>query len=155
MIVRPRQTRQYSGEIRSNRSASEVFPLMCPVREREWVPGWDPLMVWSNVGRIETDCVFTTQEPGGLATWYVLASDPDQGQLELLKTLPEQLVTRIRIGVSPAPGGCVIQLNYLYTAIGPRGQSQLDRLDQGFWQEFLQRWERALNRYFDSQQRTA
>ncbi|BDY04772.1 hypothetical protein [Ferrimonas sp. YFM] len=155
MIVRPRQSKQYRGEIRSSHSASEVFPLMCPVREREWVPGWDPLMVWSNSGRVESDCVFTTQEPAGPATWYVLESDPEKGQLELLKTLPEQLLTRIRIGVCPAPQGCVIQLNYLYTAIGPRGDKQLERLDDGFWEEFVQRWDKALTRYFENQKRTA
>ena len=39
-------------------SPAEVFPLLCPVREADWLDGWDPLEVWSRSGVAEPDCVF-------------------------------------------------------------------------------------------------
>ncbi|SDJ67526.1 hypothetical protein SAMN04488540_111110 [Ferrimonas sediminum] len=155
MIVRPRQSRAFSGEIRSNRPVEEVFPLFCPVREREWVPGWDPLLVWTNSGAIEPDCVFTTQDPAGHAVWYVVQASADQGVLELLKTVADHMATRILIRVFPAPEGSLIQLNYRYTSLSPRGASALENLTESYWAQFMQRWQKAMERYFSQQRRTA
>ncbi len=37
-----------------------VFPLLCPVRETEWVIDWKPKVVFSESGLAEADCVFIT-----------------------------------------------------------------------------------------------
>ena len=37
-----------------------VFPLLCPVREAEWIDGWQPVLVLTLGGFAEADCVFTT-----------------------------------------------------------------------------------------------
>ena len=39
---------------------TEVFPLLCPVREAEWVKDWRPRLVLSDSGFAEPDCVFIT-----------------------------------------------------------------------------------------------
>ena len=31
-------------------SAGEVFPLLCPAREADWIPGWDSDIVHSGTG---------------------------------------------------------------------------------------------------------
>ena len=38
----------------------KVFPLLCPVRECEWIPNWRCEMLHSNSGVAEEDCVFRT-----------------------------------------------------------------------------------------------
>ncbi len=50
---------------------SRVFPLLCPVREADWLEGWDPPLVLSNSGVAERDCVFLTDASPGHAIWYV------------------------------------------------------------------------------------
>jgi hypothetical protein len=66
----------------------EVLPLLCPVREVEWVPGWAPRLVLSASGVAEPDCVFTTPDaaagPEAEAIWTVLAQDPAAGTVEML-----------------------------------------------------------------------
>lgn len=37
-----------------------VFPLLCPVREYEWIEPWKCDMVYSDSGFAEQDCVFQT-----------------------------------------------------------------------------------------------
>jgi len=37
-----------------------VFPLLCPVREADWIDGWDPISVFTNSGAAEPDCIFVT-----------------------------------------------------------------------------------------------
>ena len=49
-----------------------VFPLLCPVRERDWLDGWTYDMIHSNSGLVEMDYVFAT--PGneiGRTIWQV------------------------------------------------------------------------------------
>ena len=47
-----------------------VFPLLCPVREHEWIPTWKAEMVHSKSGVAELDCVFRTNSSlEGNRTW--------------------------------------------------------------------------------------
>src|SRR5438309_9734446 len=54
-----------------------VFPLLCPVREADWVPGWQYKMIYSKSGVAEAGCVFTTPNGDGTeTTWLVTQYDP-------------------------------------------------------------------------------
>ena len=53
-----RVTRSYSMTVDAPPAA--VFPLLCPVRETEWVNDWRPKLVLSNSGFAEPVCVFIT-----------------------------------------------------------------------------------------------
>jgi hypothetical protein len=56
---------------------AKVFPLLCPVREHEWIPTWRAQMVYSQSGFAELDCVFATEQPGeGKRTWICTRYDP-------------------------------------------------------------------------------
>ena len=46
-----RATRSYVQHLKS--SPAEVFPLLCPVREADWIEGWLPLSVISETGLAE------------------------------------------------------------------------------------------------------
>ncbi len=41
----------------------EVFPLLCPVREREWLEGWECEVIHTSSGLAEQGCVFATTAP--------------------------------------------------------------------------------------------
>ena len=62
-ISQPRRvTRTYTQRLTA--APARVFPLLCPVREADWIEGWDPISVWSESGVAEPDCVFTTPSDG-------------------------------------------------------------------------------------------
>jgi len=42
---------------------STVFPLLCPVREYEWIEPWQCEMLHSESGIAEKNCVFRTRMP--------------------------------------------------------------------------------------------
>ena len=54
-----RVTRTYTQQLVAE--PSKVFPLLCPVREADWVDGWDPLVVLTQSGVAEPECVFVTE----------------------------------------------------------------------------------------------
>ena len=45
-------------------SPEKIFPLLCPVREMDWIPEWAPKLVISDSGVMEPGCIFI--EPGTL-----------------------------------------------------------------------------------------
>jgi len=42
-----------------------VHPLLCPVREHDWIEGWRAAVLRSASGMAEESCVFTTPGPTG------------------------------------------------------------------------------------------
>lgn len=134
--------------------AEEVFDLLCPVRECEWVEGWDPEVVWSDSGLIEPGCVFTTYDGRDRAVWTTVDHDREQLYLRLLKVLPDVSVCDIRIQLTPdGESRCRARLTYGHTALGPRGVGVCKDFTEQAFLEFSQRWEQALNDHLQAASR--
>ena len=86
-------------------SPERLFPLLCPSREADWIPGWTCDLVYTTTGYVQPDCIFTTGDgnPFGAGTWIIYDHEPNE-RLELVKTSGD-LVLQMRIAVSPASGG--------------------------------------------------
>jgi hypothetical protein len=57
----------------------QVFPLLCPVREYEWIHDWSCHLVYSKSGVAEAGCIFQTDRPGeGRRTWVVSRYEPGE-----------------------------------------------------------------------------
>jgi hypothetical protein len=54
-----RVTRTYTQRLQA--PPERVFPLLCPVREADWLERWDPAFVVTASGFVEPDCVFVTR----------------------------------------------------------------------------------------------
>ncbi len=121
-----------------------VFPLLCPVREAEWVEGWDPSVVFTESGLVEPDCVFVT----GGAVWVTTRHDPEARSLGLLKVVPDETVCRIDIDVAPrGDGGSDATVRYALTALTPAGEETVRDFTADAWAEFMTRWETAIGRH--------
>ncbi len=130
---------------------SEVMPLLCPVREIDWVPGWQPHLVISASGVAERDCTFTTPDGDREATWVITEHDADAGTVEMLKVVPDYLVTRLRITLRDAPnGGSYADVRYTYTALGAEGEEYVNGRTAEAYAEFMRDWESALNAHLAS-----
>lgn len=56
-----------------------VFPLLCPVREYDWIPEWDCQLVYTQSGLAEAGCIFQTnrESEDGLDTWVISRYEPN------------------------------------------------------------------------------
>jgi hypothetical protein len=160
MEIRPpvRVSHTYTQTL--NGSPAEVLPLLCPVREADWVPDWAPRLVISSTGLAEPDCVFITPDPaapaGAEAIWTVLHQDPTAGTVEMLKVTPGFLVVRLAIALRPRPeAGCHAVVTYCYTALSPAGEAYVRERTAASYAEFMRGWESALNAYLRTARRDA
>ena len=152
-IIDPvRVRRSYIQKLRAK--PADVFPLLCPVREREWAEGWDPLAVYSKSGLAESDCIFTTGQEDPESIWVITEFDPVRHSLEIVKVSPGMTVCRITINLAEDESGNTdADVTYMYTAISPEGEQFVGEYSQEFFNGFMQFSESALNIFLEKRKR--
>jgi len=117
----------HAGSTTIPASAKEIFPLLCPVREYEWVPNWQGKLIFSNSGLVETDCIFTTDHPqDGPAVWVTVNHDEARHQVEFIRFSPGIRIVRMALRVEQLQGTeSRLHIAYTWTALGLTGQREI------------------------------
>jgi len=120
--------------------AEQVFPLLCPVRESEWIPDWEYRLVFSHSGLAEKDCVFLTRQAGEAPTvWVNSLHDPQGLKVEYIRITPGIRVVRLRIELTPLPAGSTrMAFGFAHTALGEVGNREVDKLNAENGRDFQQ-----------------
>ncbi|MGD0129899.1 MAG: SRPBCC family protein [Terriglobia bacterium] len=126
---------------------AQVFPLLCPVREADWVPNWKYSLIYSDSGVAEDGCVFTTPNESGTETvWMVTRYDPASLTIAYAWVEPGMIATQLRIALAPAPGRKTrSHIRFVYTALSEAGNAVVDRYTQAWFRKKMQAWEEAIN----------
>ncbi len=150
-----RITRQYRQTI--NAAPDDVFPLLCPVREAEWLDGWQYTMLFSESNLVEPHAVFTTPGDGEPDTvWIVTAHDPEQRIVEFTRFTPGSRVCVLRIAVRPhEQGRSLVDIAYTYTATAAAGNVFLDGFTEEKFHQAVTFWEDSMNHWLATGQRLA
>ena len=127
----------------------KVFPLLCPVREAEWVPGWQYRLIYSESGVAEDGCVFATpNEHGPETVWMVTHYDPAAFRIAYAWVQPEMIATKLRLSLSPIPDGkTATHIHYSYTGLSAAGNEVLKSYTPEWFRSKMQGWEKAINHY--------
>jgi hypothetical protein len=129
-----------------NAPPERVFPLLCPVREREWVPGWNATVIHSASGFAEPGCVFVTDVPGrGRATWIVTSHEPPRHVA--FAVFHGDYVERLEVDVARGESGSSVRWSRSYTALSPAGDAQLASACGPELDARMQRLMRALDHF--------
>jgi hypothetical protein len=145
-IARPRRVkRSYTQQLVAE--PTRVFPLLCPVREADWIEGWNPLLVLSESGLAERDCVFTTAATAGDAVWYVTRHEPAEGFVEMIKITPAVTACRLSIQLLAIEGGSEAVVTYTHTSLGPEGDAYVDAFTEEHYIRFMRQWQTQINHY--------
>jgi len=117
----------YAHEIAA--SADRLFPLLCPVREYEWIEGWECELVHTASGLVEEGCVFVTRRPGeGTTTWVTTVHDPAARKLAFVRVTEGRRVVRMALHVEPLGADrCRLQIAYDVTGVDAAGREEASR----------------------------
>lgn len=140
--------------VRSHRQTIEatpdvVFPLLCPVREAEWLDGWAYTMIYSKSGLAEEGAVFTTSNPGEADTvWVVTRHDRATGLVEFTRFTPGSRTCVLKIAVSAADNArSHVDVCYAYTSIATAGNAFLNQWTEKAFQDAVVFWENSMNHF--------
>ena len=103
--------------------AASIFPLLCPVREYDWIDVWTCDLVYSESGIAELGCVFLTDLPGrGAETWVVTRFEPPSA-IEFSRTAGVTRACFLQVTLEPdAGGGTTLEWKYTHTGIDTAGR---------------------------------
>jgi hypothetical protein len=129
----------------------EVFPLLCPKREEEWIPGWECETLWSKSGYNEEGAIFRTLKPYGTELyWTTLQYDITRKMVDFLITAPRLYQFRFRIKIKAAgKDRLTIKFMQVFTPVSEEGTAFLKRYESEDFNERLKNLENFMNRHLE------
>jgi hypothetical protein len=126
--------RKRSFKMTLSASPEQVFPLLCPTREYDWIESWQCEMIYSDSGFAELGCIFKTSfaADGPEDTW-VVSRHEEPVLIEFVRVNPLRVI-RYTITLSRAGnGGTEAEWAQVITGIGEEGRQFVRGLeDEGF-----------------------
>lgn len=128
---------------------AEVFPLLCPVREADWIDGWTYEMIFSVSGIAEKGCVFITPATGENRTiWYITKHDAELFQVAFVRVTPGEMVVAIDIQLTDnGDGTTTADIMYEYTALSEEANRWIELDAVAAFKANMDYWENAINHY--------
>lgn len=139
----PAYPRTRSGSFHLDAPRARVFPLFTARGEREWVPGWDPLLL---SGGEERGSVFQTHShDGGETTWIVIDYRPSEGRAGYARLARGSNIGLVDVVcVEAVDGGTEVSVTYTLTPLhaGAEGFVE-DFLSPEAYARMLEEWRAA------------
>lgn len=144
-----RVTRCYQQTIKA--PPSKVFPLLCPVREADWLFGWDCEIICSESGFAEEGGVFisSSSHEGEKGTiWLITKRDEENKEIEFARITPESRVARLIISVKETEGNnSLVNISYTFTALNKDGNRFIEEFTEEKFIESMKFWEDSMDYY--------
>jgi hypothetical protein len=142
-----RVSRSYCQTINANPNI--VFPLLCPVREAEWLDEWSYNLIYSESGVAEEGCVFSTAYKGEKDTiWIITEHNKEKKLVEFTRVTPESRASILSISVKTEKKNTSnVYIKYTYTAICEEGNKFIDEFTEDAFLAAVKFWEKSMN-YF-------
>ena len=148
-----RMTREYQQTIHT--TPEKIFPLLCPVREADWLDGWQYNMIYSKSGLVEEGAVFSTPCEGEEDTvWVVTKHDPKTYLIEFVRFTHRSRTCVLKVAVKSKDGNSsYVDVSYTYTGITPEGNDFLNHFTEDAFLGAVIFWEKSMNYFLETGER--
>jgi hypothetical protein len=146
---RNRTIKSYTMKL--NGTPDVVFPLLCPVREYEWIETWQCEMIYTKSGFAELDCIFKTNFPyeGPEEIWVVSKYEPPH-LIEFARTNSLKS-NRYSIELVPQNNGLTkAAWQQIITGLNDAGDIFVTEYQDEAYKKRMQRLEKMLNYFLDT-----
>jgi hypothetical protein len=132
-------------------SPAEIFPLLCPVREYEWIEPWRCELVYSDSGVAELDCIFKTRFPkdGPEDIWVVSKYDPPN-QIEFVRVNGLRAVRYCINLRQNDENGTAAEWRQVITGLSPEGNELVGKYADDRYYEEMKIIEMMLNHFLST-----
>jgi hypothetical protein len=127
----------------------DVFPMLCPVREYEYIPQWECDIVYLDSGLAEQGGVFTTHshgEGGQKDVWVISRYDTNRA-IEFVRVNDmRSMIYRIELQ-GTENGGTVVSWEQIITGLTEEGNQYARTLQQSDFAAMLSHMQKLLEHY--------
>ncbi len=136
-------------------SPDVVFPLLCPVREGDWLEDWEYEMIFSKSGLAEKGCIFTTPFNETTDTyWYVTVHNSETKEIEFLRMAIPEIIIKINIKLEDNHNGTTsTAISYEYTALNEKQNEWIENESDTYFNNMMKEWEKSINHYIKTGER--
>jgi hypothetical protein len=106
-----------------------IFPLLCPVREREWIDGWTGQAVFAEAGVAEPDGVFLAGPSSDPPALYVVSRFEQDRRIEYV-AVAGPWVQRLALRLTPSGAGTRLELERVFTGLSEAGNALVRELTE-------------------------
>ena len=154
LLGKPKQAKKgerkvFKGEQYYSFPPEDVFPMLCPVREYEYIPRWECDIVYLDSGLAEQGGVFTTHSHGEghqKDVWVISRYDRNRA-IEFVRVNGMRImVYRIELQGTET-GGTVVSCEQIITGLTEEGNQHVQTLQQSDFTAMLSHWQELLQHY--------
>ncbi len=132
--------------------SSKVFPLLCPVREYEWIEPWQCEILHSDSGIAEKNCVFRTHPPGESDDVWVISHYEPNSRIEFVRFNSLRIICLSITLADNGDGTTRAENGQFLVGLNDQGNQTLDNIAHGFAFE-MRMGEAMLNHYLTTGRR--
>ena len=139
----PDRPRSRIGSFRLEAPRERVFPLFTARGEREWAPGWDPVML---SGAEERGSAFQTRNhEGETTTWIVVDYRPSEGRASYARLAQGSHIGLVDVVCSePQAGVTEVSVRYTLTPLHAGAEALVaEFLDPQRYRQMMEDWRSA------------
>jgi hypothetical protein len=140
------QRREHEAHLTFAGAPEEVFPLLCPVKEYDWIEDWDCDVVFTASGVAERGCIFRT---GGERDeiWTVSRYEPGVA-IEFVRVRTGVWVVITTIELAPGEKGTTaVTWRQVFTALSKAGEQAVEEFSVERHDAHMRRLETEANHY--------
>lgn len=145
-----RVTRNYVQAIQA--PPSVVHSLICPVKEAEWLDGWDYHLIFSDSGLAEKGCVFTSKSAGEKDTiWLITKRDDATCETNFARITPDSRVAEVTVRAEDSGRQASrVHITYTITALTEAGNRFIENFTEDNFVKDMKFWEATMNHYLET-----
>ena len=132
---------------------SIIFPLLCPIREYEWLDGWACEMIYSESGFAEEGCVFKTKLPWEEeeTIWVMTKQDPENYIVNFVKVTESKVINmQINLTDNKLVGGTDAHFIYTYTGLNEKGNIYINQYVEKEFERSMIRIDKSMNYFLEA-----
>lgn len=144
-----RVTRNYIQTIHAQ--PARIHALICPVKEAEWLDGWDYDLIFSQSGFAEKGCVFVSRSAGEHTIWLITKRDDAACETVFARITPDSRVAEVTVRIED--GGAQtsrVHITYTITALNEEGNRFIENFTEENFVKDMKFWEATMNHYLET-----
>jgi hypothetical protein len=124
-----RKVHKFAVDVKT--TVEDFFPLLCPSREADWIPGWDCDLIYTSDGYAEDKCVFTTDASNSVGEGIWTFTEFKKNEFIAFVRFQEDILTHCKITVSNNQDGTInATWNVTQTALSEEGNRIISNLTE-------------------------
>lgn len=150
----PRQvTRSYEQRLAA--PPERILPLLTPVGEKAWAPGWEPEVLFRPPAG-EEGTVFATRHghAGKVTLWRMEEMDLAARRVRYVHVTAGVEVTELEIVLQPdGPERTLARVTYTFTGLSAEGNHEVEKQTEAHYAQWMKEWETELNHFLTTGQK--